>query len=330
MNTLTFTAIGLFMRSTTFNDLTMVHPVQFREFTDLRVKMNLVFLLSILIGSAIILLTVKRIVKPILQLSEASKEVAAGNFDVQMKVESRDEIGRLTEDFNLMVKELKDIEYLRTNFVSNVSHEFRTPITSIRGYAKLIKNKNLVKDKHDEYVDIIINESDRLSQLSSSLLTLSSLDSKAIPSQKTRFSLDEEIRQVILLLGPEWSKKELELDVDLDEITITGNRQLLYQVWLNLIQNAIKFSEQGGKLSVTLNKENGKVFFKTINTGPSLNKKELERIFERFYKGDSSRSAEGNGLGLAIVRKILDTQNGSITVENTDGLFTFTVELAEG
>jgi signal transduction histidine kinase len=329
MNTLTFTVIALFMRSTTFNDMTKVLPRQFEEFLDLRLKMNLVFILSVLIGSGIILLAVKSIVKPILRLSQASKEVASGNFDVEVKVESKDEIGRLTEDFNLMVKGLKDIEQLRTDFVSNVSHEFRTPITSIKGYAKLLKNHDLIKDKHDEYADIILDESDRLSQLSTNLLILSSLDSKAIPSQKTTYSLDEEIRQVILLLGPEWSRKELDLDVDLDDTIITADRSLLHQVWLNLVHNAIKFSEPGGKVSITLKREHEKILFKTTNAGPALQNEELDRLFERFYKGDHARSSEGNGLGLAIVRKILDTQNGRITVESQNGLLTFTVEIEE-
>lgn len=329
LNSITFTVVAMFMRSTTFYDMTKVLPVQFQEFRELHARTNIVFLVSVLLGSGIILLAVKSIVRPILKLSEASKEVASGNFDIQMKVESQDEIGKLTEDFNLMVSELRNIEHLRTDFVSNVSHEFRTPITSIRGYAKLIKNRDLSKDKHDEYADIIISESDRLSQLSSNLLKLSSLDSKAIPSHKTTFSLDEEVRKVILLLEPQWSRKGLELDVDLDDMFITGDRHLLYEVWLNLIQNAVKFSDKGGKLSITLKRENGRVIFKTLNKGPSFNNEELERIFERFYKGDPSHSSDGSGLGLAIARKILETNNGSITADSRDGFVTFTVELVE-
>lgn len=329
LNSITFAVVAMFMRSTTFYDMTKVLPVQFQEFRELHARTNIVFLVSILLGSGIILLAVKSIVRPILKLSEASKEVASGNFDIQMKVESQDEIGKLTEDFNLMVSELRNIEHLRTDFVSNVSHEFRTPITSIRGYAKLIKNRELSKDKHDEYADIIISESDRLSQLSSNLLKLSSLDSKAIPSHKTTFSLDEEVRKVILLLEPQWSRKGLELDVDLDDVTLTGDRHLLYEVWLNLIQNAVKFSEMEGKVSVSLKRENGKVIFRTVNEAPDLSNEELERIFERFYKGDSSRSTEGSGLGLAIVRKIIETHGGSITAESSGELAIFTVELDE-
>ncbi|MBP1917983.1 HAMP domain-containing sensor histidine kinase [Youngiibacter multivorans] len=329
LNSITFAVVAMFMRRTTFYDMTKVLPGQFQEFRELHSKMNIVFLISVVIGSGIILLAVKSIVKPIQKLSGASKEVASGNFDIQMKVESQDEIGRLTEDFNLMVTELRNIEHLRTDFVSNVSHEFRTPITSIRGYAKLIKNRDLSKDKHDEYADIIISESDRLSQLSSNLLKLSSLDSKAIPSQRTLFSLDEEIRKVILLLEPEWSRKELDLDVDLDDMNITGDRHLLYEVWLNLIQNAVKFTDKGGKMSVTLKRENGRVIFKTLNKGPSFNNEELKRIFERFYKGDTSHSSEGSGLGLAIARKIIETHNGTIKADSRDGFVTFTVELEE-
>lgn len=330
MNTITFTVTALFMRSTTFNDLTKVLPSQFEEFRALRVRMNVVFLVSLLLGSLIILLAVKSIVKPIRKLSEASKEVASGNFDVHMDVESVDELGRLTEDFNLMVKELRTLDQMRSEFVSDVSHEFRTPITSIKGYAKLLKKKELSLLEHEEYTDIIISESERLSLLSSNLLKLSSLDSRAIQAQKVRFSLDEEIRRVILLLEPQWSRKKLELDVELEKVDLEGDRPLLYEVWMNLIQNAVKFSEEGDSVSVRLVKKDGKITFTTANRIGAHSPLDTERFFERFYKGDHARSSEGSGLGLAIVKKILETHGGEIHAETDEGIITFTVTLEEG
>jgi len=329
MNTITFTVTGLFMRSTTFNDLTKVLPSQFEEFRALRIRMNVVFLISLILGSLIILLAVKSIVKPIRKLSEASKAVASGNFDVEMQVQNEDELGRLTEDFNVMVKELRNLDQMRNDFVSNVSHEFRTPITSIKGYAKLLKKKDLPQVQHDEYADIIVSESERLSLLSSNLLKLSSLDSRAIQSHRTRFSLDEEIRKVILLLEPQWSRKGIELDVNLEKISLEGDRQLLYEVWMNLIQNAVKFSEEGSRISITLEKEDGRILFTTMNRIGECREGETERLFERFYKGDASRTSEGSGLGLAIARKILEAHGGEIHAQTGDGHITFTVELKD-
>ena len=325
----TFTVAAHFMRNATFNDLTQVLPVQFQEYRELRLRMGVTFLFSLLMGSLIILLAVKSIVKPIKKLSEASKEVASGNFDVHMTVQSKDELGTLTEDFNLMVRELKNLDQMRNEFVSNVSHEFKTPITSIKGYAKLLKKKELDRESHDEYADIIASESERLSLLSSNLLKLSTLDSRAILSHKTRFSLDEEIRKVILILEPQWSRKELELDVELQRLSFEGERELLYEVWLNLIQNAIKFSKEKETVSIKLEKKAGNILFTTTNRGAELSEEEISRIFERFYKGDLSRSSEGSGLGLAIAKKIVETHGGEIRVESSGGVITFTVELNE-
>lgn len=323
----TFTVTALFMRSSTFNDLSKVHLSQFEEFRELRTRMSVTFLFSLIVGSLIILMAVKSIVKPIKKLSKASKEVASGNFDIQMKVESQDELGRLTEDFNLMVTELNNLDQMRNEFVSNVSHEFKTPITSIKGYAKLLKKKELDQAEHDEYADIIVTESERLSLLSSNLLKLSTLDSRAIQTHRTRFSLDEEIRKVILILEPQWARKEIDLDVELEDIVIEGDKQLLYEVWMNLIQNAVKFSKDKGAVSIKLDKKGHKIYFRTVNSSANLSIGEPGRVFERFYKGDPSRSTEGSGLGLAIAKKIIDAHGGGIKVESGDEKITFTVEL---
>ena len=155
--------------------------------------------------------------------------------------ESCDEVGQLAHHFNLMTRELKNMEYLRKDFVSNVSHEFKTPIASIQGFARLLKSKDLTKEEFDEYTDVIISESGRLAKLSSNLLRLSRLENQAIPEQETEFSLDEQIRKTILLLENDWSKKNLDLDIDMQDIMYLGNEEMLQQVWINLISNAIKF-----------------------------------------------------------------------------------------
>jgi signal transduction histidine kinase len=267
-------------------------------------------------------------VKPIKQLSRASKEVAKGNFDIEIQSKCMDEIGQLTSDFNIMTKELKNIDVLRKDFVSNVSHEFRTPITSVIGYAKLIKGGQLTDKQLEEYSEIIINEGERLSLLSSNLLKLSELDSKVIRNQFSTYSLDEQIRKSILLLEIQWTKKDLSFDIDLEEIIFFGDKNLLQQVWLNLIQNAIKFSNPDGLIEILLNKRDDCAIFKITNQGKRIEEKDQAHIFERFYKGDKSRSGDGFGLGLVLVKKIVELSNGTIYFNSTkeEGT-TFVVEL---
>lgn len=298
------------------------------QFHKIRALTGLTFLISALVGTIIILIVVRGIVKPIKRLSKASKEVARGNFDIEVSVTSKDEIGQLTADFNLMTKELGNIDLLRKDFVSNVSHEFKTPITSIKGFAKLIRDGNISSDQLLEYSEIIVNESDRLSLLSSNLLKLSELDSKIIREQSKLFSLDEQIRKTILILEVEWSKKEIEFDIELEKISITGDEHLLQEVWLNLIQNAIKFSNRNDVIKVALHSEEGAARVDVTDYGMGIADEDKARVFERFYKGDKSRSKDGNGLGLVIVKKIVELSGGKIYFESELGKgTTFTVEL---
>ncbi|MEA5002732.1 MAG: HAMP domain-containing sensor histidine kinase, partial [Christensenella sp.] len=187
---------------------------------------NIAFMVLVIcagIGSILMLLAVTHITKPVKRLSRATKEVAKGNFDICVDYDAQDEIGQLTHNFNLMTNELKNMEYLRKDFVSNVSHEFKTPIASIQGFAQLLKTKDLTQEEFDEYTDVIISESIRLSKLSENLLKLSRLEKQVIPPQGAEFSLDEQIRKTLLLLEREWSAKELDLDIDLENVLYTGN-----------------------------------------------------------------------------------------------------------
>jgi signal transduction histidine kinase len=227
-----------------------------------------------------------------------------------------------------MTKELKHIDLLRKDFVSNVSHEFKTPITSIKGFAKLIRDQPLSADQLLEYSQIIVNESERLSLLSTNLLQLSELDNQIIRKQGSVFSLDEQIRKSILLLEVQWTKKELELEIDLEEVSYNGYEHLLEQVWLNLLQNAIKFSKPKGIIRIGLHKKDAMIKVDIEDNGAGIAEGDKDRIFERFYKGDKSRSKEGNGLGLVIVNNILELSNGKIYFESQQGKGTiFSVEL---
>jgi signal transduction histidine kinase len=291
---------------------------------DIHSLTGIIFLNNAAIGTIVILLALRGIVKPIKTLANASREVAAGKFDVAVEVKNRDEIGRLAGEFNAMVQEIGSLDKMRREFVSNVSHEFRTPITSIRGFAKLITENAEDAKSVGEYGDTIVRESERLIALSSNLLRLSELDTKTIHAETT-FSLDEQLRQVILSLEPLWGAKDIEFDVDFLEVSITSDEELLHQVWLNLIQNAIKFSPDDGVIKIELNQVSGSVCVIITDNGVGISKEELPRIFDRFYKGSSS---SGNGLGLAIVQKIAEFVGGTISVESEVGKGTaFTVAL---
>ena len=338
--TLIFLGIWWFLSSMTFgiivnvmstSELAKIAVDQYAPFTEFhRIKLiiNITFLVSAIVGTIIILLVVRSIVKPIKRLSKASKEVAKGNFDIQVDVKSKDEIGQLTSDFNLMTKELKNIDSLRKDFISNVSHEFKTPITSIKGFAKLIRDGKLSNELLYEYSDLIVNEGERLSLLSSNMLRLSELENKSIHEPPKIFSLDEQIRKTILLLEAQWINKDIEFDIELEVVSITGDEHLLQEVWLNLIQNAIKFSKQGGKIKVSLCKNQDKVKVEISDNGVGIKEEDKGHIFERFFKSDKSRSKDGNGLGLVIVKNIVELFKGKVYFESEFGKgTTFVVEL---
>lgn len=288
------------------------------EMQQVRRLTSLVMLMSVLVGTILILLAVRSVVRPIRSLSQAAQEIAHGNFDIALVPASRDEIGQLTTDFNHMAKSLRGIEVLHKDFVANVSHEFKTPITAIKGFASLISEGGLEESQVHEYGHLIVEESQRLSLLSANLLRLSELDSNLIIEQKS-FSLDEQIRKTILLLEMQWSKKQIEFDLELEPTIIMASDHLLQEVWLNLLDNAIKFSPAGGEVRISLTRQNDQARVEITDHGIGIKDEDKPRLFERFFKGDKSRSHEGNGLGLVIVRKIVEMYGGKISFESEWG-----------
>ena len=268
---------------------------------------------------------------PISRLSRAMKEVAGGNF--QVKVETRSlfrDILDIYDNFDLMVRELGATETLQTYFISNVSHEFKTPISAIEGYASLLQEHQQSSDEQAEYVDKILFNTRRLSALAGNILLLSKLDSQSIRPRRERFRLDEQVRQSILALERRWTEKDVDFDVDLDEIEYTGYAGLLQHVWSNLIDNAIKFGPRGGLIRMRMLRENGSILFTIDDEGPSIPDEDKARIFNKFYQGDSSHESEGNGLGLALVRKIVAMHGGEVRVEDPPlGGCRFAVSLPE-
>lgn len=266
------------------------------------------------------------IFEPITRLGEAMQQVAGGNFDVRLDTNHAfPEICQIYTNFNLMARELGATEILQTDFVSNVSHEFKTPINAIEGYATLLQEEDAAGQKL--CTEKILLNTRRLSRLVGNILLLSKVDNQAIKARETTFRLDEQIRQSIVLLEPAWEKKDIEFDVRLQRIEYLGCESMLIHVWDNLLANAIKFSPQGGLVGIELCHREDRVVVTVEDRGPGIPEEALAHIFDRFYQSETSHQEEGSGLGLALVKQIVTASGGSVCVENLPRGCKFTVML---
>ncbi len=273
-------------------------------------------------------LTIKTVIKPIKAVSDAMQQVTRGNFDIQLEVVGNDEISVLQRNFNTMTDGLKQNEEMSKNFASIVSHEYKTPIAAITGYAQLLYNGGLEEEEEKQYIKTILEQSKRLSNLSVNMLQLARLDSNTVGMNKEMFSLDEQIRNVIVNMENLWEQKNIEMDINLDKAQVYCNSQMLYHVWENLLSNAIKFTPENGKITVTCQVSDNYAVVKVADTGCGISPENIPHIFERFYKSDSEVNADGNGLGLAITQKIIQLSGGKVSVESEAGkgsLFTVTL-----
>ena len=266
---------------------------------------------------------------PIKELREGMQKIADGNFDTRFETKSTsDEIQEVFAGFNMMAQELGSTEILQTDFVSNVSHEFKTPINAIEGYTMLLQSTENIDETENEYIEKILFNTRRLSSLVSNILLLSKLENKSIQTHREKYALDEQIREDILALESLWEPKDIEFDVDLDAVRYYGNKNVLHHVWSNLLSNAIKFSPNGGTIKMRLYKENEKIVFLIEDNGPGLSEEAKKHLFDKFYQADTSHKEEGNGLGLALVKNIVSLCDGEISAENLDvGGCRFTVTL---
>lgn len=283
----------------------------------------LIYAVCILVAISIVFMIRKVFIKPMRQIMDAMDELAHGNFDVRINM-SKDkyrprEILEFSESFNKTAEELSGTEILRKDFINNFSHEFKTPIVSISGFADLLIEENLPPEDQKEYLTIIRDESRRLADLATNILTLSRIESQAILKDKEVFRLDEQIRQSVLVTQQKWKDKSLDFQVDLEETEYNGNPALLKEVWLNILDNAAKFSPDKEVIGVTLHRKNSRLIAAITDHGPGMDEKTAGHIFEQFYQGDTSHKTQGNGLGLAMVRKIVDLHSGEISVDTAPG-----------
>lgn len=289
----------------------------------------ILILTSVVVGTAVTAILSKQFFDPIRKLNCAMEKIADGDFSVRLEDQATSkELMEVYTGFNMMAHELGTMEMLQSDFVSNVSHEFKTPINAIEGYSMLLQGSENLSEEQNQYVEKILFNTQRLSSLVSSILLLSKLENQQIQTNQTTYRLDEQIRQSIVLKEPEWEKKEIEFDVDMDAIEYTGNEPMMRHVWDNLIGNAIKFDPQYGLIRIQLTEEEDAIRFSIEDSGPGLGEEALKHIYDKFYQGDSSHKEEGNGLGLSLVKRILSLENGTIQAENLSaGGCRFTVVL---
>lgn len=271
-----------------------------------------------LVGSIVFLIIADIIVKPITRLTRATQELTKGNYNVSVNYSGNDEIGKLNQSFNLMAKQFAKTEQTRQQFISDVSHEFQTPLTSIKGFATILKDEDLSVEQRDKYADIILFESNRLSELSKNMLQLTLLDGEDVKLNIENYSLTKQIYRVIESQQGVAKQKDIEIELNIPkkEIFYQGDQNRLEQVWINLLSNAIKYTDDGGYIQVNLKRTNKDIEFMISDTGIGMDEESLIHVFERFYREDKARSVGGNGLGLSIVKSIVDLHGGSIDVKS--------------
>lgn len=286
------------------------------------------------IGTSVLFIVVvmgyhaKKILGPINKINKATKEISSGNFDIQLESYRKDEIGELTRNFNLMAKDLSKIEVIQKDFINNMSHELKTPISSIKGFAQLLQQEGTTEEEKKEYISIIVEESDRLLNISNNILKLSKLQNKEKIENKTDINISRQIEKVLAMLENKRAAKNIKIQCNLPEITIKGNEELLYQVWTNLIDNSIKFTNNNGQINIDVRKKGNIAVITIQDNGIGMTEEEKRKVFERFYQVDESHYSEGSGLGLSIVKRIVDLSGGDISIESKKGKgSTFKIEL---
>ena len=314
------------------------HQVSWSDYKIQLVNWGLGLAIFAIIAVLINIFTIPQQRRVWVEMMNALRRIAKGDFNVVIDQEKKynGQIGAFVESINEMTQDLKEMEQLKQQFISNVSHEIQSPLTSIRGFARTLQREDLSHDERSHYLSIIIHETIRLSRLSDNLMKLTSLESEQQTIDKTLYRLDKQLENITLACEPQWMDKKLDIELDLEAIDITANEELLSQVWNNLIHNAIKFTPEGGSIRISLehvhdnpksakdakdSAETGFVVVRVEDSGIGISEEDLNHIFERFFKGDKqrTRTVEGNGLGLSIVKKIIDLHQGDIRVQSKPG-----------
>ncbi|MGX2961035.1 sensor histidine kinase [Peribacillus sp. JNUCC 23] len=320
-NVLTNT-IGVRMTVDGKNYALFIRPNLDMQFGEMRIFFSVLLILSLIVSILFVIISTRYIVKPIIKLTDATKRISTGKYDIQLDMKRRDEIGKLAEHFKEMAKNLEQLESMRQEFVSNVSHEIQAPLASIQGFSNTLQSDTLPEEQRKQYLAIIEAETKRMSQLSKQLLMLASLDKEEHLIKKSTFNVAEQIKQVIFMSEWSWQEKEIAIDLSLPTTFIYADQHLLHQVWTNLLTNSIKFTPIGGTVSIRLTEQENDCIVEVQDTGIGIAQSELANIFNRFYKVDQARTPSeigSSGLGLAITKKIVELHSGQISVTSQIG-----------
>lgn len=259
------------------------------------------------------------ILRPMRAFQQAFSVVSEGDLDYRLNIKTNVlEVEQMRNGFNNMVSDLSLIETLSSDFIANVSHEFKTPLSSIEAYAVLLQNEDVNLEQRIEYLNSMRKSAHDLSILTDNILKLSRLDHNVYETVKKEYRLDEQIRHVILLNEKSWIDKNIDFDLHLDSIVFNGNQNMTAQIWQNLIDNAIKFSHKNGMVKISLSEQSNVVTFVIEDYGIGIVLADLNRIFDKFFQGDTSRKSSGNGLGLSLVKRIVDLHDGQLSIDSKE------------
>lgn len=296
---------------------------------DLGSLLMFMSLISLVIGSILAIFLGKFPLTPFNKLINGMNSLADGDFETRLEyggpIEHYPTFVEIADSFNKMASQLENTEMLRGDFINNFSHEFKTPIVSIAGFAEILESTNLSEEERAQYISAIKEESRRLASMATNILELTKVENQSILTDISHYNVSEQLRSALVLLEGKWSKLNIELDFDFDEYYISGNEELLKQVWINLLDNAIKFVDKGGMISAKIIPSENDLRIDISNTGTTIPFEKQKYIFNKFYQVDESHSTKGNGIGLAIVKRITELHKGSVSVKSENGLTTFTV-----
>ena len=266
----------------------------------------------------------------VVTLSEAIRKVAVGDYSTRIPMQKRGQMNPIYDDFNRMCGELESVKILRNDFINSYSHEFKTPIASINGFASLVLEKDIPEEEQKEYLKIIVDESARLSKLATNNILLSKLTSQNIVTDMEEYDLGEQLRECSVILSGKWLQKNMDFEVSLNKVMYSGNKEMMQHMWINLLDNAVKYTHEGGKVTVSVFEENGYAIVKIADNGEGMSEEIQKHIFNPYFQGDSSHSRQGLGLGLSIVKRIVELCRGTIEIEsviNEGSVFTVKLPL---
>ncbi|SDY94503.1 HAMP domain-containing sensor histidine kinase [Bacillus sp. 166amftsu] len=307
-----------------------IRPDIQQQFGEMRIFLAVLLGFMVVLSIIFIAIAARYIVRPIQTFTKATQKIASGEYDIELEEGRKDEIGTLSTSFKKMTKSIKELDQMRQEFVSNVSHEFQSPLSSIQGFSKTLQSEKMTEEERKHYLQIIETESKRMSSLCKQLLTLASLDKEEKVLQIKEFDLQKQMKDVIFMLEWKWREKDIAVEFDVPNVNIKGDENLLHQVWTNIFTNSIKFTDSGGTIVFAARELEKSVVISISDSGIGMGKEEVDRIFDRFYKVDTARArnVEGSGLGLSIVKKIVELHHGEISVESVKGEgTTFRIEI---